>query len=156
MAGRQGRAGWVLPALLRVSWPAAAHDTLHYAEAEIRRRIDLPAASKTTEASPVLALDQSSAEDVCGPTQPPPEALWARALLLLRPNLSPALLKARHPLPSNQELGSRGASVPVPTSLSPGLCLPGQWMLKTSHCPERLNEAERGQITCPQPCASYP
>lgn len=92
VSGRQGRAGRVLPALLWVSWPAAARDTLHCVEAEIRRRIDLPAASKATEASPVLALDQSSAEDVCVPTQPPPEALWARALLLILPRPSSSLI----------------------------------------------------------------
>lgn len=71
------------------------HDTLHRVEAEIRRRIDLSAASKATEASPVLALNQSSAEDVCVPPQPPPEALWARALLLVCPDLPPTLLQAR-------------------------------------------------------------
>lgn len=95
VSGRQGTAGRVLPVLLWVSWPAAAHDTLHCVEAEIRRRIDLPAASKATEASPVLALDQSSAEDVCVPTQPAPETLWARALLLLCPDLPPTLLQDR-------------------------------------------------------------
>lgn len=114
----------MLPALLRVSWPAAAHDTLHYAEAEIRRRIDLPAASKTTEASPVLALDQSSAEDVCGPTQPPPEALWARALLPLRPNLFPALLKARHPYLPTRNSGAR-----EPAFWFPPACLLGHVFL---------------------------
>lgn len=66
MAGRQDRAGQdraglcLLP--LWLSWSAAAHDTLYCAEAEIRGRIDLLAASKRTEASPVLAMDQSSVE----------------------------------------------------------------------------------------------
>lgn len=88
----QGRAGLGSACFLWVSRPAAAHDTLHYAEAEIRRRFDLLTASKGTEASPVLAMDQSSAENVGVPTQPPPRALRAIDLFLLCPDLPPALL----------------------------------------------------------------
>lgn len=107
----QGCLGTARSALGFLACSSTRH-MLHYAEAEIRSEIDLPAASKTTEASPVLALDQSSAEDVCVPTQPPPEAQWARALLLLCPDLLPALLQTRQPLPSKQGLRSPGAQEP--------------------------------------------
>lgn len=114
----QGQAGFCLLSLW-VSWSAAAHDTLYCAEAEIRGRIDLPAASKRTEASPVLAMDQSSAEmSVC--TQPPPGALWAKALLLLCCRPSSSLFQAGQPLPSNQ--GPRGPGAQGP--MSPGARVP--------------------------------